>query len=621
MATTGRGRGFNASAHGFTTASPVAVTPDNPDNLSLTAAPASAPTTEVAPVSDLSKTLDAYGKLLGASTEVELKEPVQVPERQRVLFKDMPEETQKAAVLVGSSFGMPKENVETMLSEVDMHVPHTDNEAFDFIPADTAAAFASQCVGSREGDASGQKLVDDIRDGKVLLTRRELVMMAGLRDAIMEVQSLDAMDYADDSVGWIPMTEQRNCELCGQFIGLRTSHVNCFGGVTEETSNTIHTALDEAGWNAVDNLPEDMFIDGADVRFSDREDVTRKGNVWKSSFSPKKQRIRKPLGLSDDMMQDLYCRSVAGATLFRLTVGDVLYSYLEKPKFGGELKLSLPAGVRRAFVETPAYWDGSWVGDTEWDSAHPTGRDASTQSDIVANVAALIDPPFASHEIEHMIDVGGAVAVDGLLKAKRTRAETLRILSNYPSDAGALLSYMGRLPESTISNMIDSPDERVQREAAVASNLTDDQIERLASSPYPDVRKALIDTRYGYSERTTTPAGETLPYSLPQQLNELYKYKNNRSKSLNHSSVLHNHPAMLGQFIGDREPDESVARLAATHSPLDRQFLQAVTQISSPVRLNLIRAIVSRRSGPGKDPSPTAPLILQYIDSRIGPAA
>jgi hypothetical protein len=547
-----------------------------------------------------------YGKyeaLNADSTEVAFVEDP--PKRELAKPNDFPQETLRAARLLGDSFGIPQERAYQYLSKTDYSVPHVEGEEYDFIPNDNASAFVSQCVAYREESTAGQELVDDVREGRVTLTRRELVLLAGIRDSILEEQSLDAMDYADGQ-DWIPMTEQRHCEICGQFIGLRTSHVNC--SMRSEIFSKVKEAAEAAGWVRADDLSADLFTDGNPVRLSphydfERETVTSKITLPYNKRYHKSQKIRKPLNLTEDEMQDLYCTSQVEWGYYSrgyksLYQRDVLLSYFKKPIIG-DPKITLPHGIRKAFVEMPVR-TLSEQGDTE---------------NTIAIVAALIDPPLQKHEIEHIIDVGGPVAAKGLLLAKRTQADALEIITNYPSHAGAALAYEGTLSQDTIKSMLDSPDPRVQREAAMSPNLTEEDVTRIISNPDPDVRRVIISVTEGFAMNLTA-------VKKRESASEMHTSEELTSSYLSYvsrgPSMIETQPALLNTFLSSEEPDDTVAMFAMERAPLTRQILPALTQVRSRTRLQKLRTVIGgRTSNVTSEAKQIKVQALKLIDRRL----
>jgi hypothetical protein len=520
-------------------------------------------------------TYDTFREVLaGAPTvEVPLVAPAAVAPVARVRSRaDYTPDMRAATDQMFASFGMNPDVGFGLLAVADRDAPEGD--AFDFLPADTAATVVSRCVSYREGSTAGQDLVDAVRAGRVTLTRRELAVLVRVRDAILGEQALDAMDYASGT-DWIPMTEQRHCEVCGQFIGLRTAHIGC--QPSSEMLRKVADTYATAEWQRVENLPAELFVEGAPaVRLSGRRDEPKSSLLYRMDLGGKVtgvQQILRPLPLSADVLQDLYCADDPYSG--QVTARDVLLFHLDKPRFHG-LRLPLPERLRRTFVEAPVLHTGN----------------AGQGQETVAIVAALVDPPLQKHEIEHMIDVGGPFAARALLQVKRTRADALEVLGNYPSHAGAAVTQSGHVPIGTVRAMMDSPDPRLVRQAVLSPDLTDEDIARLMSHPSPDVRRALVDPAEAFAMDVRHPRVSAAG-SLVSAEYLVTSYRRSDYSRVQ-VSVLGSHPALLGAFLND--PDDAVAEFSLERAAVTRQMLPALMQVTSRPRLERLRGVLYRRA-------------------------
>jgi len=418
----------------------------------------------------------------------------------------LPKDLQHASNAILDSFGAnnQSEREKTLTDSVNAIGLHRDTH---LVPPDEAAAELSSLLGTAIAADKRDVLLDKVRSGEITLTGSEIAILHGLRDELLvnRAEKESASDPFDGNGVWSPPYENRQCTVCGQFVGkLGSSHGNCpghswYGGNTRPRSTDVIIPL--AGRDG--EVREEKV--GIEILSKD---------YW---------------GKSVEEQQDAYLAAIWRSRKYSydeeksdLVLAErILGQYIQKGLFK-EPKLVLPRGLREAYL-------------------------AGGRRPRIRVVASLIDPPFTSGELEHLIDTDPSPH-DGdtwcLIQTPRTRDEALRILENSPSDAGASLAAVGALPTHTVRNMSESGDPIVRVQAASAKNLPGDAAERLATDPDPDVRKKMV-------------------------------------------SKIKNYPETLHSFVND--PDEEITLKALASFPGDRNAVVAIGKITSRKRLQAIR--------------------------------
>lgn len=580
MTTTGRPRGFNASKEGFVTAPPVAVSPADPANSLLTSETLTpAPVTDTDSVGDVNRTFDAFASLTQlpqASPAVFVEEPEPVLRR----FEDMSKEVRDTAYVVGDTMGVPKEDVQRIIVKADSAYPYEPSQDIEVIDPDIAASWVSTCMAGDPSEPKQAELLAKIRSGEVVLTRRELATLSGVRELIDERQARDLMDYAEGSE-WVPFVETRRCTLCGQFIGERSSH-SC----RVYPGREVQQAFSKDKLEDALTLPGELFVDGEPLLATSLPDEVTLKFFNQSGYNLRQQDLKRRsvviprVGLSEEQLTDLFNSENSLSDIVRevkyipdnrwtveftnkkrpVTRLDIVTMFLKKKLLGG-IVLELPTPIRKSMIDKPVSEHGS--------------------IDELCIAAATIDPPFERVEIERMIDRGGEDAAKALLEVKRTNDVAGRILANYPSEAGAALARKGKLPADVLDEMVTAGDPMVRKEAVTAPNLTEENARTLATDPDEDVRLSTVATeRRGWSD--------TVP-------------------------ILDQYPNLIITFAND--PSDEVAKKAFASAPINRTMLLAINGVTTRRRLELIKETIASKQYVADHPEFKQALAL--IDARL----
>jgi len=368
----------------------------------------------------------------------------------------LPKDLLDTSRILGSSFGLSKEKTSSLVDRVALSLGL--NRDTKLVPADEAAEAVSKVMNwAQDSSAASQELVDKVRRGDIVLTGSEIAVLQGVRDEIFVMQNPDLGELAADG-GWAPPFEQRNCTLCGQFVGELGSH-NCAGGGNKAWELMPYKKLKERKI-VVERLDSD-------------------GNLQESKKPIKC--FREIDSLSSDQQKDIILSGGDAS-------GAIIFSYYEKPLIG-KAKITLPEELREAFLAKPV-------------------------PEHLYAVVQAIDPPLKQQELERIMDVCGNSrnethefhwAVTSLLSSPRVGKDVLEHLENNPSHVGGRLAREGGLPDRSIAAMASSGDPAVRKQAVGAKNLRAEDLERLATDPDPSIREIIVFRDWGHNSLQANP--------------------------------------------------------------------------------------------------------------------
>lgn len=458
----------------------------------------------------------------------------------------LPPEVAVTAATVMGSHGFrgdsAKEIIQQAVSSLGL------NRDTRLVPAETAAATVSALLADTE-DSGAHALVERIRSGKTVLTYSELAVLSGARDEALLRQQLPYLTPLDGQ-GWIPPAEQRRCTICQQFVGVVGSH--------------------SCSWDAVDAALARLEGERG------RRKVKVKTTLLNSEGTPREIELEysafKGLdAIPEEHLQDLYM----GIDRAFNARGDshLLLGFYDKPLFGGPGELKLPDKLRDAYIESPSRFLGAGL------------------------VAESISPPFSRHELLRILETGGSKTAEDLLTSPRVRGEIEDLLANHPLDSGRDLVRSGGLPPRVVDAMATCGDPMVRRQATLAPNMSEQTLMALATDPDPDVRAGIV---YGVQrDGKTASAAIDLDEQLriaysPGRLGVMRGYRTTEGTLIDRNlestglfkSQLARNPQLVRTFVND--PDDRIALAALACHPFSRQSVQALGQVTSRRRLQVI---------------------------------
>lgn len=335
-----------------------------------------------------------------------------------------------------------------------------------------------------EGSLNG--IFSQIETGEILLTEGDMVALRAFQAEMFVKQEQDNSLEIIQPLGgeWVPAVVQRQCTICGKFVGARMEHVGDVECRNKAREKGMHSILGSEDVTRQRTRKFEYFKDivvlGPASRSYYRSQVRESILQDDELMSGEAKEVYPDVvsknfpEYSEDEIDDIY----ASLPDFR----DVVILSLGKSsrRFGGKQQYPLPRRVRAVFVENPVE-----------DSYYKRNNTA-----LLTLLAARIEPPLNDYEMKHIIDVAGPEAVEALLKVKRTRRTALDILTSYPTEAGYSMAYVGTLNEATLEAMANSGDPAVRVQAAVGFNTSAETRRYLAEDPDENVRKALIQPPY-----------------------------------------------------------------------------------------------------------------------------
>lgn len=320
------------------------------------------------------------------------------------------------------------------------------------------------------------EVMEGVESGRIRFTRAEMLALSRMPAHVHVDQALGAVDGEE----YRALVEQRNCELCHQFIGRRVAHVNC--GTSKDWQKTVVDRgfgvrnFSDTRWIYDPSLARVELTPGEDVvplaewpGENDGVDPEAEGGEKLPLFarnirkSGKTQYSFENVGSylpGGQKSVDYYFATPMDTEEGKLVRDAIILHALKSKKFGGGMVCKVPREISLGVVDDPSQ---------------------ATQRGIYV-LAQFGREEYTGTQVRRMLDVGGAHAAEPLLTAPRTRAKALAVLRDDPELAPLRrdLATRGYLPDVEVLGLATSPDPADRAAAAVAPNIRHVERARLA---------------------------------------------------------------------------------------------------------------------------------------------